>query len=263
MQSITAAVWAHVRGASSSALPESAELGRKYVELLTENFGQPGFCEVLLGVHDLDARRDLVMGVLGESSAQRFSVKRAVAGAREAEAIDLTTTMRDHVAEVISGALQLAGATAGQTMTFPTEHYWQGETHRLCDRPELVHRLVEEALGLGAEQLILVSPAPPAGVPHALGPEPVDVRGKAGEWQRSIETAVADDVAAQAAARFSGVFVIRPAHNPIGPFQFSGTYDERSDRSRTLADLQQQGYEDAYRLFIEPVVAAGERPAVI
>jgi hypothetical protein len=55
------------------------------------------------------------------------------------------------------------------------------------------------------------------------------------------------------------VFVIRPDHNPIGPFDFAGTYDETSDRSRTVAELLQQGYDDAYRQFIEPVVASGER----
>ena len=59
--------------------------------------------------------------------------------------------------------------------------------------------------------------------------------------------------------RFSGVFAIRPDHNPIGPFDFRGAYDEASDRERTLAELMQQGYDDAYRQFIEPVVAAGER----
>lgn len=263
VRTLIGAVWAQVRGASTSPLPTSAEIGRHYVELLTENFGQPGFCDVVFGVHDLDARRDLTLAVLPEATVARFAARRPVGGPREAEAIDLTTSMRDHVAEIVAGALQLPGVTAGQRVTFPVEHYWQGETHRLCDRPEIAHRLVEEAIGLGAEQIILVSPAPPAGLPHALGPQPGDVRGRAGEWQRSVETAVLDDLIAQSIARFSGVFVIRPAHNPIGPFQFAGTYDERSDRMRTLRDLQQQGFEDAYRLFIEPVVAAGERQEVL
>ena len=62
-----------------------------------------------------------------------------------------------------------------------------------------------------------------------------------------------------AAARFSGVFVVRPGHNPIGPFDFGGVYDEASDRQRTPRELIQQGYDDAYQQFIEPVVAAGER----
>lgn len=259
VRTLTNAVWTLVRGASTEVSPIPTEIGRHYVELLTENFGQPGFCDVVFGLHDLDARRDLALVVLPEARLALFAAKRAVGGAREAEAIDLTTSMRDHLADLVAGAVQIHGATPGQPVTFPAEHYWQGETHRLCDRPELVHRLVEEAIGLGAEQIVFVSAAPPAGLPHALGPQPGDLRGRAGEWQRSVETAVLDDAVALSSARFSGVFVIRPAHNPIGPFQFTGTYDETSDRVRSLSDLQRQGYEDAYRLFIEPVVASGDR----
>jgi hypothetical protein len=49
-------------------------------------------------------------------------------------------------------------------------------------------------------------------------------------------------------------------HNPLGPLDFGGVFDERSDRIHTVAELVDRGYEDAYRQFIEPVVAAsGER----
>ena len=58
----------------------------------------------------------------------------------------------------------------------------------------------------------------------------------------------------------AGLFVVRPAHNPLGPLDFAGVYDERSDRRHTLAELVDRGYEDAYRQFIEPVVgASGDR----
>jgi len=92
---------------------------------------------------------------------------------------------------------------------------------------------------------------------------PVDVRARIGELVRSIETAVLHDCAAVAATRFSGVFVVRPGHNPIGPFDFDGVYDEASDRQRITRELIQQGYDDAYQQFIEPVVAAGEREEAI
>jgi hypothetical protein len=253
------ALWAIVRGAASGSASASAEIGRRYVELLTDNFGQPGFCEIVLGVHDLDARRDLALAIVPPGRAEAFAERRTVAGPREAEAIDLTTPMRDYVADVIAAGVELPGVTAGRSLTFPADHYWQGETHRLCDRPEIVHRLIEEVIGLGAEQIILVSAAPHAGAPHALGPKPVDLKGRAGEWQRSVETAALDDAIAYAATRFSGVFVIRPVHNPVGPFQFTGTYDELSDRHCSIADVIRQGYDDANRLFVEPVLASGER----
>jgi hypothetical protein len=64
----------------------------------------------------------------------------------------------------------------------------------------------------------------------------------------------------QFAGRFAGLYVIRPEHNPVRPFDFTGTYDERSDRVYTVTELVDRGYEDAYRQFIDPVVgASGER----
>ena len=52
------------------------------------------------------------------------------------------------------------------------------------------------------------------------------------------------------------IFTIRPAHNPIGPFDFAGGYDDRSHRRQGLGELMSRGYEDAYHQFIEPVVGA-------
>ena len=51
------ALWTLVRGASDEPRPPAREIGRRYVDVLTDNFGQPGFHEVLLAVHDLDGRR--------------------------------------------------------------------------------------------------------------------------------------------------------------------------------------------------------------
>ncbi len=52
------------------------------------------------------------------------------------------------------------------------------------------------------------------------------------------------------------IFTVRPAHNPIGPFDFAGGYDDRSQRRQGLGELISRGYEDAYHQFIEPVVGA-------
>jgi hypothetical protein len=234
-------------------------VGRRYVEVLAENFGQPGFREVLIAVHDLDARRDIVGAILPAAGRAAFGLKRGSVGPREAETIDLAGAERDLLVDLVHGALKLPVASAPHVMQFPTESYWRGEAHRLCDRPELVQRLIDEIAALGVEQVVLVSAAPPPAVPHGMRSRPVDVRGRTGELLRSIETAAAQDAARSADARFSGVFVIRPDHNPVGPFDFGGTYDEGSDRRRSVAELMEQGYADAYRQFIEPVVATGER----
>ncbi|MEO7193143.1 MAG: hypothetical protein ABI051_19025 [Vicinamibacterales bacterium] len=256
-------VWTMVRGASHEPRPAAAEIGRRYVDVLADNFGQPGFHEIILAVHDLDARRDLVGAVLAAPSRSAFDVRHQGPGPREAEIVDFTGPQRALLMDFLAGALRLPVVMAPALVEFPADSYWRGERHRVCDRPELVARLIDELAGIGVEQVILVSPAPPPAVPHAMRAHPIDLRARMGEMIRSMETAALADGATAALSRFSGVFVVRPDHNPIGPFDFVGTYDEASDRQRTIAELMHQGYADAYRHFIEPVVAAGDRLEVL
>jgi hypothetical protein len=220
----------------------------------------------MLGVHDLDARRDLVAAVLAPQWRSAFGQRRVGAGPREAESFDLVDGQEDHrtlVVDLVAGGLRLPVASAPHEVTFPDKSYWQGETHRWCDRPELVSRLIDEVARVGVEQVILVGAASPAATPHDMRAKALDFRTRMGETLRSVETAAFQDAWALASSRFSGVFAIRPSHNPIGPFDFGGVYDESSDRRRTVAELVQQGQDDAFRQFIEPVVAAGERVAEI
>jgi hypothetical protein len=259
---LVAAVWALVRGASTEPQPKAAELSRRYVEILGENLGQPGFRELLIAVHDLDARRDLVGALLPADVRALFAARRPGPGLREAETVDFGGTGRELVVDFLQGSLRLPAA-APHTCEFAADSYWAGEAHRLCDRPELGARLIEEISIAGIEQVLLVSPAAPAAVPHGMRSMPLDLRARTGELLRSVETAALQDTWNAASTRFSGVFVIRPDHNPIGPFDFAGAYDEASDRTRTLSELLDQGYHDAYRQFIEPVVAAGERVPTI
>jgi len=253
------ALWHLVRGASNAPRPVPAEIGRRYVDVLADNFGQPGFREVLVAVHDLDARRDLVGGVLAPQARAAFESHHGSLGAREGEIVDFTGPQRELVVDFLLGALRLPVATAAHPMQFPAESYWRGELHHLTDRPELVARLIDEMAVVGVEQIILVSPAGAPAQPHGMRARPVDLRARIGEHVRSVETAALQDGLSSARARTDAAFVIHPAHNPIGPFDFGGVYDEASDRRRTIPELIQQGYEDAYHQFIEPIVATGDR----
>lgn len=253
------ALWRLIRGASNEPRPRPADIGRRYVDVLADNFGQPGFREVLLAVHDLDARRDLVGAVLAPQARANFEVRRDGRGPREAEVVDFTGPQRELVIDFLIGALRLPVATPPHPLQFASDSYWRGELHRLCDRPELATRLVEELAGIGVEQVVLVSAAAPPASPHTMRQRPGDLRARLGELQRSIETAALEDACAAAASRFAGAFLVHPGHNPIGPFDVGGVHDEASDRRRTIHELMQQGYDDAYRQFIEPVVAAGDR----
>ena len=254
-------------GASSAERPRSPRqtvwslLGR-YVELLSENLGQPGFREVLLTVHDMDARRDAVYALLGPAHRARFfSRGQPEPAARHLEAFDLAGVPRDHLIDALAAALAVPIATEPHLVRFGAEGPWRGETHRLCDRPGALGRLLEEASTAGAEQIILVAPSPRAARPHELSAGRADVRGRAGEQLAAFEAASLRDALDQFAGRFASLFVIRPAHYPLGPFDFRGTYDQRSDRIQTMSELLDRGYEDAYRQFIEPIVGAGAEAA--
>jgi len=252
-------LWRLVRGASSEPRPTAAEIGRRYVDVLADNFGQPGFHEVLLAVHDLDARQDLVGAVLAAPARGEFEARRAGGPAREGETVDFTGPLRETVVGFLLGALRPPVIAAPAVIEFPPSSYWRGERHRLCDRPELATRLIDEMAAIGVEQVIVVSPAPPAATPHTLRAQPINLRARAGELMRAIETSVLADTASLCARRFASVFVVRPDHNPIGPFDFGGVYDEASDRQRTVSELIEQGHADAFHHLIEPIVSATER----
>jgi hypothetical protein len=258
----SAELWNLIRGAAPLSSPPPDELGRRYLELLAENLGQPGFRELLLTVHDLDARRDLVFALLGPTHRARFFSRPGVEAnaTRSVEAFDLMGAARDHALDALNAAVALPVACQPHLLTFAPEGPWRGETHRVCDRPGGLQRLLEEVAAAGAEQILIVAGSPLPGRPHELSAGRADVRGSAAEPLATFEAAALRDVVEHASGRFAGLFMIRPVHNPVGPLDFGGVYDGRSDRVHTLAELVDRGYEDAYRQFIEPVVAAtGER----
>jgi hypothetical protein len=253
-------MWDLVRGAAQLKQPSPAELGRRYAELLAENLGQPGFRELLVSVHDADAHRDLIFAMVGEDR-RRALIRRSTsdaADARRAEVFDLAGVARDYLPDAVAAALSIPLATDWHTATFAPDGYWRGETHRVCDRPAGLIRLIDELIDLGVEQIVLVSAAPETPGPHALASPRLDGRGRLGEYLQSSEAAIVRD--AMTTTGGVRIFTVRPAHNPIGPFDFSGGYDDRSQRAQGLGELLNRGYEDAYHQFIEPVVgASGDR----
>lgn len=250
-------LWDLVRGAAQLGQPAPLELGRRYTELVAENLGQPGFRELVLIVHDVDARRDLVFALVAESR-RRGLIRRGTVEAAEvrvAEVFDLSGIARDYLPEVVVAALTIAGACEPASLTFAPDAYWRGEIHRVCDRAASVSRLIEEIAGLGAEQVIVVSSAPDTHGPHALSRPRLDGRSRIGEYLQSSEAAAVRDATAQG-SRSVQIYPIRPSHNAVGPFDFRGGFDDGSDRVQPLEELMARGYEDAYRQFVEPIVGA-------
>ena len=255
-------MWDLVRGATRLKQPAPVDLGRRYTEMLADNLGQPGFCELLIAVHDLDVHRDLVFALVSESRRRDLFRRPTTeaADARRAEVFDLAGMGRDHLTDAVSAALAIPLASDVHMVTFAPDSYWRGETHRVCDRPGSLVRLLEELVDLGVKQIILVSAAPESRGPHELKAPPLDGRGRLGDYLQSAEAAAVRDATRMASARVPRMFVIQPPHNPVGPFDFDGGFDDRSQRRQPLGELMSRGYEDAYRQFIEPVVgASGDR----
>ena len=249
-------LWDLLRGGAPLRVPDAEDLSRRFIELLAENLGQPGFSELLLAVHDLDARRDLVFGLLREPYRRALFPPPGSVGARRAEAFDLNGLARDHLIDVMRASVSVSGLTEPTLVRFAADSFWRGEVHRLIDRPASLARLLEEAAAAGAEQLILVSGSPPPPGPHELSRPRLDPLGRISDHTSAMDAAVVRDALHHVQHRFRAVYAIRPSYNPVGAFDLNGAYDDRSDRHHPLSELMERGYEDAYRDFIEPVVAA-------
>ncbi len=238
--------------------PTDDDLGQRYAELLLENLGQPGFRELLMLVHDVDARRDVAFALLAEPYRDEFLQGRPGpdAAARPLETVDLTRAARRYAMDAFAAALSLPFATDPQHVTFAPESAWQGETHRFCDRPDSTSRLLDEVARAGVQQVIVVSALPSAAVPHALGSARRDIHGRAGEYLLGLERVSIEEAIDTRRGQFESLFEVGPAHNPVGPFDVAGCYDEHSDRTQTLGELVDRGYEDGFRQFVDAVLGA-------
>jgi hypothetical protein len=85
---------------------------------------------------------------------------------RRSEAIDLAGAGRDHAFDLIAAALTPPLGCDPHLMTFAADCYWRGETHRVCDRPGAVSRLLEELAAAGVSQVIIVSAVAAPPPPH-------------------------------------------------------------------------------------------------
>ena len=247
-----ASLWHLFRGPAVAREPAPADLSRRYTELLFENLGQPGFRELIIATLDMETRGDLVFAAIGESRRAAFFQR------GRGDLIDLSGVGRSQVLDALAAAMCMPVLTEPHLIAFSPESYWKGESHRTCDRISAVPRLLEELAAAGVDQVIAVCPDSDRSTPHRLSKPTGSLRSRMAEHLAAAESAVVRDAVALHRKRFKGLFLIQPLHNPVGPLDFRGTYDERSDRIQTVNELIDRGYEDAYRQFVEPVVGGGE-----
>src|SRR4030095_4335924 len=150
-------IWQLIRGASRDPQPPP-DSGRRYADVLADSLGQPGFRELMIIATDLDAHGDVVAALLREPYPRDFIAPRA-GRERRAEAFDLAGAGREHALDLMAAALTPPVVCEPRLVTFASDGFWRGETHRLCDRPGAVVRLFDELAGAAGAQLVGVTAA--------------------------------------------------------------------------------------------------------
>ena len=268
-------LWEIARGAAlSSGPPSEAELGRRYV------------LKSLLCT--LTSRQDLIARMRNEWRALGQLDHRNIVDVVNAGAT--SNGVPFYVMELLLGETLVTGllppvALPVRRVAFPKGGPFGGQTHRLTDATLLAGSGLSEALAAGAEQVIVVSGAPETATPAARRRGPwarLDatlslLEGQALERDISeaerINRMVAtlghrvddgsrgwQDPATGRLYRELALYVIRPPRRTLGPLEVGGARDPATEVVQTTADLLEQGYRDAGRLFVEPVVGGAPLP---
>jgi hypothetical protein len=275
-------LWEIARGAALSGRPPSeAELGRRYVALLAENLGEPGFRELVLRAADLERGDALAFALLREGGG---SPSRSREGAL-ADAVDLRAHGQDALLfDALATGLLCPMAMPMRRVEFPKGATHGGETHRLTDATLVPGSGIAEALAAGAEQVIVVAGVPEAATPLARRRGPlarIDAAVRSLERQAADEVGDAwrvnrmvgtlglrgegggrawEDPATGRLYREIDLWAIRPDRRALGPMELDGARDPATEVLQTTDDLVELGFRDAYRQFIEPVVGQAPIP---
>ena len=179
--------------------------------------------------------------------------------------LDLAGVGREHALDLMAAALTPPVGCDPQLVTFAPDSYWRGETHRMSDRPGAIVAAARGARGAPARRRRSWRAPWRRGRRRTISAPPaLDFRHRLGDTLAAAEAAALRDAMEVARLRFESLYLICPAHNPFGAFDFGGAYDEASDRRQDVPELMERAYEDAYRQFIEPVVgASGEHLAFV
>jgi Patatin-like phospholipase len=273
-------LWEIARGVSPGGGPPSeAELGRRYVALLADNFGEPGFRELVLRAADLDRGEATAFTVLRDATgAESTARSRAPAGA-PAGAVDLRSPGRDALLfDAVATGLLCPMALPLRRVSFPKGGAHGGETHRLTEGTLAPGAGIMEALAAGAEQVIVVTGVPERTAPPARrrGPHArLDATVRALERRAALEIEEVErlnrivgtlghrrddgrgaweDPATGRVFHEVDLWVIRPERRAQGPMELDGGRDPTTEVVQTTDDLLELGFHDAYRQFVEPVV---------
>jgi hypothetical protein len=277
LRRLTLRLWEVARGAALSATPGSeSELGRSYVSLLAENLGEPGFRELVVRVADLDRGGPLAFALLrgpDEGVPDDHDDRVDLRAPGQAELFF----------DALATGVLLPLAMPLRRVTFPRGAVHAGETHRLADAALVPGCGIAEAIGAGAEQVVVVTGAAEQAQPSPRRRGPIariDATLRTFEQQAVAELEATErtnrmvstlghrtsgrgaweDPATGHVTREVDLWVIRPRRRLLGPAELDGARDPATEVVRTTDDLVDKGFRDAYVQFIEPVVGQSPLP---
>ena len=165
-------LWELIRGATQLKQPARTDLARRYAELLADNLGQPGFRELLIVTHDVDAGRDLVFALVSEGETARPAA--ACRGATKRNSVGRRCSICRHLTRSSDGWRRgrADGAARVGLSSDPVFARWllargapsARRSARACSSESWAN-LSE----LNVEQIVMVSSAPESPGPHTLG----------------------------------------------------------------------------------------------
>jgi len=275
------------RGTTIPGKPSSeTELSRRYVALLSDNLGQPGFRELILRAADLDSGTVLPFVLLTDEHRKAFAAAHGRGPRSQVEgltgAVDLRAPGYDALLfDAVATGLRPPGVAPVRRVLFPRRGIHAGQTRRLADATVLVGCGISEALAAGAEQIVVATAVPESpgtasrrrgllalvdGLAAALERQAVEADLRTTERLNRVFETLLDEAKEEAPSwqdpatgqrhRPVPVYVIRPERRGLGPLELSGARDPATDVVETVEDLLERGYRDAYALFVEPVVGA-------
>jgi predicted acylesterase/phospholipase RssA len=264
-----------VRGAATSELPGTGDLGPRFVAVAAENLGQPGFRELVLRATDLETGGPVVFTLLKEEHQAAHAATRRGIGV-----VPLRTQPKALTEAVLASLLPPLAAPV-QRLVFPRGGPHAGETHRLADGTLTGSCGIADALAAGAEQVVIVTPTPEEAraLPRRRGPRALADALLATLERRGLELELAEterlnrvvgtlghpmengtrawqDPATGRLYREVSIWLVRPDQRRLGPLEFDGAQDPATEVLEEPSDLVDQGHRDAYRQFVEPVVGA-------
>jgi len=265
-------LWEAARGpALNESAPLASEIGRQFAALIAENAGQPGFRGLVLRAANLDARKPLVLKLVSDEG-RRIS--------RDQDGDDLLDLKESAAApllyDVVATAFAATPLSSPRRVRLPKQGASGGEVHRIAEASAAAGSGLSEAIGMGADQIVLVTATANDPGPHSerRGLKALASAFLALQERTSIESdlkqterlnRIVDTVGHQKSTgerewqdpltgrkfRSVTVHVIRPRKARLRPLDLDGAVDPSSEVETSLLDWLDEGHRDAHRCYLD------------